>query len=292
MINYDERGKAALVTGGERGIGKGIVLRLAEAGYDVAFTYYFSSEKAEEVKNMVEKMGRKCVTLEADFRNAKAAETVIKEAAKGLGRLDLVVNNAAIMPPRLYQYEYTADHIDEVLSVNYRGYMLIMRDAIRYWIKGGTKGSIVNINSESAIRSHQKFSLYGGIKAAILRSSANAALDAAPYGIRINCVLPGCIDTISGEAVEEGRVLKEEAEHREKFARTNIPLQRQGTAREIGNAVLWLASDEAAYITGANLTVDGGITLPGLTDMTVEPDEIAYGMCTKRQVTMQEMEAW
>lgn len=281
MINYDETGKAALVTGGERGIGRGIVLRLAEAGYDVAFTYYFSSKKAEEVKNTVEKMGRRCAILEADFRNAGETEAVIKEAVKGLGHLDLVVNNAAIMPPRLYQYEYTADHIDEVLSVNYRGYMLIMRDAIRYWMKEGTKGSIVNINSESAISSHQKFSLYGGIKAAILRSSANAALDAAPYGIRINCVLPGCIDTISGEA-----------EHREKFARANIPLQRQGTAREIGNAVLWLASDEAAYITGANLTVDGGLTLPGLTDMTVEPDEVAYGMCTKRNVTRLEMEAW
>ncbi len=106
---------------------------------------------------------------------SSVVETVVKAAAKSLGGIDLLVNNAAIMPPRAYQYEYTAEHIDEVYAVNYRGYMLLMRDALRYWIKNGKKGNIVNISSESAIRSHQKFSLYGGIKAAILRSTGNVA---------------------------------------------------------------------------------------------------------------------
>ena len=292
MVHYDETGKAALVTGGERGIGRGIVLRLARAGYDIFFTFYFSRLKAETVQREVEKLGRMCFIQEADFRNAAEVERVVWTAAGQMGRLDLVVNNAAIMPPRMYQYEYTAEHIDEVLSVNYRGYMLIMRDAIRYWIKNNCKGSIVNIDSESAVSSHQKFSLYGGIKAAILRSSANAALDAAPYGIRINCVLPGCIDTLSEDAVKENRVKESEVKHRETFARQQIPLRRQGMAEEIGNAVLWLASEEASYITGANLTVDGGITLPGLTDMTVESDEDVYGFCTKKRIGNEEMVSW
>lgn len=292
MVSYDETGKTALVTGGERGIGKGIVLRLARAGYDIFFTYYFSSGKAVELQQEIQAMGRCCFTQKADFRNASEAEQVVKAAAGQLGKLDLVVNNASIMPPRMYQYEYTAEHIDEVLGVNYRGYMLIMRDAMRYWIKNGRCGSIINIASESAISSHQKFSLYGGIKAAILRSSANAALDGAPYGIRVNCVLPGCIDTISGEAVAEKGASKSEAERREAFAARQIPLQRQGTAAEIGNAVLWLASQEAAYITGANLTVDGGLTLLGLTDMAVEENEDVYGFCTKRRLTEAETAFW
>ena len=125
MVHYDETGKAALVTGGERGIGRGIVLRLARAGYDIFFTYYFSRLKAETVQREVEKLGRMCFIQEADFRNAAEVERVVWTAAGQMGRLDLVVNNAAIMPPRMYQYEYTAEHIDEVLSVNYRGYMLI-----------------------------------------------------------------------------------------------------------------------------------------------------------------------
>ena len=108
MVHYDETGKAALVTGGERGIGRGIVLRLARAGYDISFTYYFSRLKAETVQREVEKLGRMCFIQEADFRNAAEVERVVWTAAGQMGRLDLVVNNAAIMPPRMYQYEYTA----------------------------------------------------------------------------------------------------------------------------------------------------------------------------------------
>ena len=172
-----------------------------------------------------------CFIQEADFRNAAEVERVVWTAAGQMGRLDLVVNNAAIMPPRMYQYEYTAEHIDEVLSVNYRGYMLIMRDAIRYWIKNNCKGSIVNIDSESAVSSHQKFSLYGGIKAAILRSSANAALDAAPYGIRINCVLPGCIDTLSEDAVKENRVKRIRGETQRNICKAANSFEKTGDGR-------------------------------------------------------------
>lgn len=291
MVYYEESGKNAIVTGAERGIGKGIALRLAQAGYNIFFTYYFKDSYAEELKRSIEKLGRRCVALKADFRDSSVVETVVKAAAKSLGGIDLLVNNAAIMPPRAYQYEYTAEHIDEVCAVNYRGYMLLMRDALRYWIKNGKKGNIVNISSESAIRSHQKFSLYGGIKAAILRSTGNVALDAAPYGIRVNCILPGAIDTFTEQVIQDEKIPQSEVIHRRKFG-GEIPLRRLGKPEEIGSAVLWLASEEAAYITGATLVVDGGLVLPGMTDMTVEKDESVYGWCTQKRLSDEQMENW
>ena len=291
MVYYEESGKNAIVTGAERGIGKGIALRLAQAGYNVFFTYYFKDSYAEELKRSIEKLGRRCVALKADFRDPSVVETVVKSAAKSLGGIDLLVNNAAIMPPRAYQYEYTAEHIDEVYAVNYRGYMLLMRDALRYWIKNGKKGNIVNISSESAIRSHQKFSLHGGIKAAILRSTGNVALDAAPYGIRVNCILPGAIDTFTEQVIQDEEIPQAEVIHRRKFG-DEIPLRRLGRPEEIGNAVLWLASEEAAYITGATLVVDGGLVLPGMTDITVEKDESVYGWCTQKRLSDEQMENW
>lgn len=111
MVYYEESGKNAIVTGAERGIGKGIALRLAQAGYNVFFTYYFKDSYAEELKRSIEKLGRRCVALKADFRDPSVVETVVKSAAKSLGGIDLLVNNAAIMPPRAYQYEYTAEHM-------------------------------------------------------------------------------------------------------------------------------------------------------------------------------------
>lgn len=292
MLKYNELGKIALVTGGERGIGRGIVMRLAEAGYDIFTTFFFKSENAASLKEEVNNLGRKCEIQKADFRKTEDTESVIRKSIKAMGRIDLVVNNAAIMPPRRYQYEYTAEEIDAVYSVNYRGYMIIMRDAIRYWIKNNIKGNIVNISSESAICPHQKFSLYGGLKAAIVRSSTNVALDVAPYGIRVNCILPGIIDSKPiDEAIEEG-ISIEEIESTKEFNKINIPLQRAGLVREIGNAVLWLASEDAAYITGIGLVVDGGLTLTGMTNMTVADDEDAYGACTVKHLSEEEMADW
>ena len=291
MLKYNEVGKVALVTGGERGIGKGVVLRLAKAGYDIFTTYYFKVEAAESLRQEVESLGRKCSFIQADFRKAEEVTSVVKRAVEEMGRLDLVVNNAAIMPPRQYQYEYTPKLLDDVYAVNYRGYMLIMRDAIRYWVKNKKKGNIINISSESAICPHQKFSLYGGLKAAIVRSSTSVALDVAPYGIRVNCVLPGLTDSKPlEEALEEG-IPMEEIENTKKFAK-EIPLQRAGRVCEVGNAVLWLASDDAAYVTGVSLPVDGGLTLTGMTNMIAAEDEDAIGACTLKHLTDEDMRDW
>lgn len=283
MVFYDEKGKAALVTGAERGIGRGIAIRLAEAGYDVFFTYYYDKENALEVQEKILSHGRKCCIYKANFKNQEETCAVVKKAASVLGRLDLVVNNAAVLEPIDYIFSLTPEQIDTLTAINYRGYMIIMRDAIRYWIKTGTTGNIVNIASESSICPHQKFSLYGGIKAAIMRSSENVALDAAPYGIRINCIMPG--------EIERDGLSEEDAAHREEFGK-KLPISRQGTPRDVANAVLWLASNEATYVTGANLTVDGGLVLTGMGDMNIGKDEVSCGFVIKKNISKEEMETW
>ena len=117
------------------------------------------------------------------------------------------------------------------------------------------------------------------------------ALDAAPYGIRVNCILPGAIDTFTEQVIQDEEIPQSEVIHRRKFG-DEIPLRRLGRPEEIGNAVLWLASEEAAYITGATLVVDGGLVLPGMTDITIEKDESVYGWCTQKRLSDEQMENW
>ncbi len=290
--------KVAIVTGADRGIGRGIANRLAEEGYDVCITYYSYADRAQAVKEEIEEnYGRRCEFLQADFRDAEVTQTIVKKTVALFERLDLLVNNAAIMPPRRYQFDYEVKEMDDVIACNYRGYMILMRDAMRYFIKNDVKGNIVNVSSESGLESHQKFSLYGGIKAAICHSTKCAALDGAPYGIRINCVVPG---TIASKTVEEYKTLgwnEDGGLSDEEIAiidewKKSIPLRRAGENREVGNAIVWLASDEAAYTTGHSLIVDGGLTLTGMTEVFAEENEVVYGRLTHKKLTEEDMKSW
>ena len=284
--------KVAVVTGADRGIGRGIANRVAEAGYDIFMTFRTHKEKAEAVKKEIEEnWSVQCYIYQADFVDAERTVSVIREAVYRYGRLDLLVNNAAIMPPRRYQYEYEVSELDDVIAVNYRGYMLTMRDAIRYWIKSGTKGNIVNISSESGIMPHQKFSLYGSLKAAICQSTKSVALDVAAYGIRVNAVVPGLIESKTEEEYKADGLDDREIQDIEHF-KTIIPLRRGGYTREIGNAVVWLASDEAAYITGHSLVVDGGLTLTGMTNVYPDETEELYGCLTIKNLSEEDMKNW
>lgn len=283
--------KVAIVTGADRGIGRGLANRIAEAGYDIFMTYYRNEDLALEVKQEVEQKGVCCHTFKADFRSAEVTQKTVKTAVECFGRLDLVVNNAAIMPPRRYQYEYEVEELDSVFAVNYRGYMLIMRDAIRYWVKNGKKGNIVNISSESAVMPHQKFSLYGGLKSAICQSTRSVALDVAPYGIRVNAVVPGLISSKTTEEYRSEGMSEDEIQSIADFKKI-IPLQRGGETREVGNAVVWLASEEAEYITGQCLVVDGGLTLTGMTNVYADETEDQYGCLTVKKLTEEDMKDW
>lgn len=241
----------AVVTGGSRGIGRGIAHALAEAGYELTIVHYQDGDNAERtVAELREQWGVSCGVIEADLREPDAAEAVAREAIRQTGRVDVLVNNAGITHFGSI-LELSAANIDNMWALNLRTPLLLMREISQHMIGAGIRGRILNITSLRATRAYPRDSAYGGLKAALERASQAAALDLAPYGIRVNCIAPGAI-----------RVW-EENEHHRRFGQ-KIPLGRMGLPDDIGRAAAWLASENAAYATGITLRVDGGLMLPGM----------------------------
>ena len=258
--------KTVLVTGGSHNIGQGIAVVLAEKGYDVAITYRSRPEGAEETRRAVEALGRRCVVIRAELSEADAPQRVVDEAYEALGGLDLAVCNAANPGGRGSLLTATAEYIDGLYASNFRNYVLTAGAAARYMVRDGVKGGILFVTSSRAQRAYPDDYLYGGFKAGIERACQSMALDLSAYGIRVNCVAPGCI--WPGHGIPEDR-----EEH--EFLREGVPLHRSGTAREVGEAVAYLASDAAGYVTGISLRVDGGLILPGMRE-GAEPNALWY----------------
>lgn len=241
----------ALVTGGSRGIGRGIAHALAEAGYALTIVHHQDGDNAARtVSEIQERWGVSCSVIEADLRESGAAEAVAREAIRTMGRIDVLVNNAGITRFGAIQ-ELSAANIDDMWALNLRTPLLLMREISQHMIGAGIQGRIINITSLRATRAYPRDSAYGGLKAALQRAAEAAALDLAPYGIRVNCIAPGAI------------LVWEENEHHRRFGK-KIPLGRMGLPDDIGRAAAWLASDNAAYATGITLRVDGGLMLPGM----------------------------
>lgn len=247
-----EFGKTALVTGGSTGIGRGIVIRLAAIGYDVAFTHLNEPEAAADVSEWIAReYGRKSVVIQGDLADPATPDRYWDEAVDAFGKFDVVINNAG----GALKKNITATEMHDMqrlIQVNFTSGIALIRRAALSMIEHGIAGSIVSISSSRAQRAYPHDAIYGGQKAALSRASESMALDLAPYGIRVNCVAPGAIATERASA-----------EYREKFGR-KIPLGRMGTPGDIANAVAWLCSEEASYITGITLRVDGGLILPGM----------------------------
>ncbi len=243
--------QCALVTGGSRGIGRGIAYALAEAGYALTIVHHQDGDDAARtVTEIRERWGISCSVIEADLREATAAEAVAREAIRTMGRIDVLINNAGITRFGSIQ-ELSAANIDDMWALNLRTPLLLMREVSRHMIDEGIHGRMINITSLRATRAFPRDSAYGGLKAALQRASEAAALDLAPYGIRVNCIAPGAI-----------RVW-EEKEHHRRFGK-KIPLGRMGLPDDIGRAAAWLVSENASYATGITLRVDGGLMLPGM----------------------------
>ncbi len=272
--------KTALVTGGSHGIGQGIAVVLAEKGFDVVITYRSRPEGAEETRVAVEALGRRCVVLKAELSQADAPQRVVDEAYDALGRLDLVVCNAANPGGRGSLLTATAERVDTLYASNFRNYILTAGAGARYMVRDGVKGGIIFITSSRAQRAYPDDYLYGGFKAGIERACQSMALDLSAYGIRVNCVAPGCI--WPGHGIPEGR-----EEH--DFLREGVPLHRSGTPREVGEAVAYLASEAAGYVTGISLRVDGGLILPGMREGT-EPSALWYSPEWREQTYEEAME--
>jgi len=246
----DLTGKTALVTGGSRGIGRAIVLRLATQGADVAFSYKGNATAAAEVVAAVEAMGRRALSIQADARSQEGAEGLVKSVLEAFTKIDILVNNAGITRDNLIM-RMNPEEWSEVLETNLFGAFYAIKAVTRPMLKA-RGGRIINITSVSGQAGQTGQANYSAAKAGLIGLTKATARELASRGITVNAVAPGFVLTELTQDLPQN--LQDEI-----TART--PLGRFGTTEEIANAVAFLASDEAAYITGQVLAVDGGLVM-------------------------------
>ena len=258
--------KKAIVTGASRGIGRGIAHALAREGYDVAISYATKAAEAEMLAAQLhDAFGVKCFPFQASLDRAGEAARFFQQASESLGGLDLLVNNAGVtvLESLLKLSEKT---LDTMINLDFRTNLVLMSLAARLMVANRTAGSIVNITSTRARQAYRLDAVYGGVKAAIERATRSAALELAAYGIRVNNIAPGSVCVRSQEEISESKPDEFLARHPD-FWETlgqKVPLGRVGTPADIAEAVVYLASEKASYITGATICIDGGLTLPGM----------------------------
>ena len=243
--------KIALVTGGSRGIGRAICVRLAKAGMDIVFNYQSGAEAAEETKKLVEEQGSKVLAVKADISKSEDCDMLIKEAlAFGDGRIDVLVNNAGITRDNLLARIKDED-LDAVLNVNLKGTFYMMRGITKIMLKQ-KYGRIINMSSIVGVMGNAGQVNYSASKAAVIGMTKSLAREVASRKITVNAVAPGMIETDMTDAIPESA--------RENIL-NSIPFKEMGKPEDIANMVAFLASDEAKYITGQVFCVDGGMAI-------------------------------
>ncbi len=243
-------GKIALVTGAGRGIGREIALTLAEYGADVIVNYNGSKEKAWEVVEKIRMMGRKAVAVQCSVADYEACGQMITDMLAEFGRIDILVNNAGITRDNL-MIRMTEEEFDAVIDTNLKGTFNTMKHMYRPFLKQKA-GRIINLSSVSGILGNAGQANYAASKAGVIGLTKSMARELASRNITVNAVAPGFIDTDMTQAMTDTA---------REAAVAQIPLKRVGTTRDIAEAVAFLASDKAAYITGQVLSVDGGMAI-------------------------------
>ena len=246
------RGKVALVTGGGSGIGRAVCTRLAEEGAEVVVT----SRTEEHVEAVAREVGEGALALTLDVADRSSVARGVERVVERFGRVDVLSNNAGIeLPHGPAVVDTTDDEWERIMRVNVTGSFLVCREALPHMPSGG---AIVNMASINSYIAWPNDTAYTTSKGALLQFTRALALEVAPRGIRVNCVCPGIIDTPLTDSFLE---LADDADALRREYEAVSPFNRMGTPREVADAVLFLASDESSFVTGAALVVDGGTTL-------------------------------
>ena len=244
-------GKIAIVTGASRGIGEAIAIKLAEHGANVAFTYLSSEEKARTLEDKLKGFGVKAKAYKSNAGVYAECETLVNDVIKEFGAVDVCVNNAGISKDNLL-LRLTPEQWDEVMDINLKSVFNMTKQVIRPMMKA-RKGSIINMSSIVGIRGNAGQSSYAASKAGIIGFTKSVALELGSRNIRCNAIAPGFVETDMTHYLKEGEGAKTFLE--------KIPLGRFGSAEEIANTTLFLASDLSSYVTGQAISVCGGLNI-------------------------------
>ena len=242
------KGKIALVTGGSRGIGRAIALKLAEAGCDVAILYAGREDAARETVELLEAKGVRALSLRCDVSDGAQAAEAVRQVSEALGATDILVNNAGIVRDALAMRMSTED-FRAVLDTNLTGAFNMIHACLPTFIRRRS-GRIINISSVSGMMGNPGQANYSASKAGLIGLTKTIAREVASRGITVNAVAPGFIETDMTRGMSEAAL---------KNGLSAVPMGRIGQPEDIANAVRFLAGDEAAYITGCVLKVDGGM---------------------------------
>ncbi len=242
------KGRTALVTGGSRGIGAAIALKLASLGADVALVYAGNAEAAESVRARCEAQGVRALTFQCDVKDFAAVKETVSAVKKAFGGLDILVNNAGVTRDGLVLMMKEQDY-DEVLDTNLKGCFNFIRHASPLLLRSKA-GRIVNISSAAGVMGNAGQANYSASKAGVIGLTKAVARELASKGVTCNAVAPGFIRTDMTKSFDETDPLV-----------SSIPLKRMGQPEEVAEAVAFLAGDGAAYITGQVLGIDGGMAM-------------------------------
>lgn len=255
------KGKNALITGASSGIGQAIAIRLAQEGCNIAINYRKDVDGAETTEDIamqkacsdIEQCGVQSVLIQGDVSKEEDVLSMVKTVVEKFGSLDLLINNAGIQFEKP-SHEISESDLDQVLSVNLKGAFLCAREAIKQFLGQGNGGTIINISSVHEIIPRPFYASYSISKGGLENMTKTLALEYADRGIRVNSIAPGATITPINKAWTEDPEKKAVVE-------SHIPMKRAGTSDEMAAAVAFLACEEATYITGQTLFIDGGLTL-------------------------------